>query len=318
MVGDSWERRWDSLRLFTPVHYDGITGSPFPGERWAYPTKDDVAAYLADFAAHHDLAIQTSTQVVDLTGRQGDFVARTAAGERWRARQVVIATGAFGVPSIPSWASQLPPEIQQVHSDTYARPDDLPHGPVLVVGGGNSGMQIALEVARTGRSVHLSQGQRSRHLPQRIVGRDLFWWLNITALMRVAGSSPLGRLLRTNDPVIGTAPRTLARAGVTFHPRAVGASGNRVKFQDDAHLEPRAVVWATGYRQDDRWIKIPQALDQTGALINNDGRTPVPGLHTIGRPWQRTRGSALLGFVSQDAERLAIHIVTPRTSASSS
>ncbi|TFF04456.1 flavin-containing monooxygenase [Cellulosimicrobium funkei] len=307
-VGASWARRWDSLRLFTPARYDALPGLVFPGDAWSYPGKDQVAAYLADYAARFELPVRTGAEVALLEGDAGEFRVHLAGGEMIRAARVAVATGAFGRPWTPSFATSLDRAVVQVHTDDYQRPDALPPGVVLVVGGANSGRQIALELARAGRSVHLSEGARLRELPQRPMGRDLFWWLTATRAIHAPGDSLVGRRVRANEPVIGTPRRDLQDAGVTFHPRAQDAAGDAVRFVDGHAVQPAAVVWATGYRHDDTWVTVPGALDQSGALIVDDGSTPVPGLYAIGRPWQRDRGSALLGYVQRDAQRLATHL----------
>lgn len=308
-IGTSWARRWDSLRLFTPARHDALPGLAFPGEPWAYPGKDDVAAYLAEYATHHRLPVRTGAHVVRLAGQSGAFDLQLANGEAITARRVVVATGAFGAPFTPAWADRLDPDVVQVHTDAYRNPGQVPTGTVLVIGGGNSGFQVSHELAQAGRRVHLSEGTRLRTLPQQILGRDLFWWLTTTRAIHAPAGSLVGRRLRANEPVIGSSRRALHRAGVTFHPRATTAEGNRVDFADGATLQVDAVVWATGYRHDDSWVTIPGALDENGALITDDGTTPVPGLHTIGRPWQRDRGSSLLGYVARDASRLAARLV---------
>lgn len=303
-VGESWARRWDSLRLFTPARYDALPGLAFPADPWSYPGKDQVAAYLAHYATRFELPVHTGTDVVRLEGTADDFRLHLAGGKTIRAARVVVATGAFGRPWTPPFAAGLDPAVAQVHTDDYQRPGLLPPGPVLVVGGANSGRQIALELARAGRTVHLSEGARLRELPQRPLGRDLFWWLTATRAIHAPATSRVGRRLRANEPVIGTPRRALRAAGVAFHPRAQGAAGSTVRFVHGQSVQTAAVVWATGYRHDDTWITTPDALDETGTLIVDDGSTPIPGLYAIGRPWQRDRGSALLGYVHRDAQRL--------------
>ncbi|MEU4361847.1 NAD(P)/FAD-dependent oxidoreductase [Promicromonospora sp. NPDC023987] len=307
-VGASWSRRWDSLRLFTPARYDALPGATFPGQPWSYPGKDDVATYLAAYAERFGLPVRTGADVIALDGTRGAFEVRVSDGEMIRAKQVVVATGAFGTPWIPPFATDLDSEVVQVHTDAYRNPAQLPPGRVVVVGGGNSGFQIALELAHTGRDVHLAEGTRLRALPQRPAGRDLFWWLTVTGAIHAPATSPVGRRLRANEPVIGTTRHQLRRAGVTFRPRATSAHGDTITFADATTAQPAAVVWATGYRYDDRWITTPGALDITGTLLVDDVATPVPGLYALGRPWQRSRGSALLGYVRYDAHRLAQRI----------
>ena len=307
-VGVSWSRRWDSLRLFTPARYDALPGARFRSPYWSYPGKDDVAAYLADYAARFDLPVQTKADAVGLDGTAGSFQVRLNDGQTVGARQVVVATGAFGTLWIPPFAADLDARVVQVHTDDYRNPTQIPPGRVVVVGGGSSGFQIALELALAGRDVHLSEGARLRVLPQRPAGRDLFWWLTVTGAIHAPVTSPLGRRLRANEPVIGTTRRQLRRAGVTFRPRATASHGDTVTFADGTTFRPAAVVWATGYRHGDRWVTVSGALDATGTLVVDDAATPVSGLYVLGRPWQRSRGSALLGYVRYDAHRLAQRI----------
>ncbi|MCV2491819.1 NAD(P)/FAD-dependent oxidoreductase [Geodermatophilus sp. YIM 151500] len=193
-TGDVWRFRWDSLRLCTAAEHDSLPDLPFPGDAGTYPGKDDVADYLERYAATPDLPVRLRTRVIRLR-RSGDhFAAETPTGTL-RARQVVVATGPFSVPRVPALAQHLAPEVVQPHSSAYRRPGQLPVGPVLVVGAGNSGVQIAEELAAAGREVALAVGSRPRAVPQRPLGRDLFWWLTRTGLIRASVDSRLGRRL---------------------------------------------------------------------------------------------------------------------------
>jgi putative flavoprotein involved in K+ transport len=202
-----------------------------------------------------------------------------------------------------------------VHSADYRNPQALPEGPVLVVGGGNSGFQIAEELAAT-RQVDLSIATKYPMLPQRLAGRDLFWWLTRLRLMRVTASSRLGRRVSgRGEFIIGTNRRRLERAGVRFRPRLVDAEGRTVRFADHSLLEDiGVVVWATGYRPDYAWIHIPGVVRE-GHIVHRRGVTEVPGLYFLGLSWQHTRGSALLGFVHEDAAWLAEQIQTHHRAA---
>jgi putative flavoprotein involved in K+ transport len=177
---------------------------------------------------------------------------------------------------------------------------------VLVVGGGNTGFQIARELAGT-HEVHLAVGSRQTPLPQRILGRDLFWWLVTTRLFNTSVDSRLGRKLEHRDTLIGSSPRAIARDGVGVHPRAVGASDRTITFADGGTLDVDAVIWATGFGIDHSWIDLPLAGDD-GRLRHRRGVTAVDGLYFLGLPWQHTRGSALLGWVKDDAAHLAERI----------
>jgi putative flavoprotein involved in K+ transport len=308
-VGHTWRSRWDSLKLFTPAQYDALPGMAFPAPADTYPTKDPVADYLQAYAAAFDLPIRLNAQVTDLRRVGDDFEVRTADAT-YRARQVVVATGPFQVPFIPPPAAKLDPSVTQLHSAAYHNPHALPEGPVLVVGGGNSGFQIAEELAAT-RTVDLSIATRYPMLPQRRAGRDLFWWLTRLGVMRVTADSRLGRRVQARGEfIIGTNRKRLERAGVRFRPRLVDAEGRTVRFADHRLLEDiGVVVWATGYRPDYTWIQIPGVVHE-GHVVHRRGVTVVPGLYFLGLSWQHTRGSALLGFVNDDAAYLADRIAT--------
>jgi putative flavoprotein involved in K+ transport len=313
-VGHVWRSRWDSLKLFTPAQYDALPGMGFPAPADTYPTKDPVAEYLQAYAAAFDLPVRVNARVTELTRLEdGSFEIRTA-DEAFRARQVVVATGPFQVPFVPPMAGKLDASVTQVHSADYRNPEQLPDGPVLVVGGGNSGFQIAEELVAT-RQVDLSIATRYPMLPQRLAGRDLFWWLTRLGLLRVTVTSRVGRRMSRRDFVIGTNRRRLEGKGVRFRPRLVDAEGRTVRFADHSLLEDVAVVvWATGYRSDYAWLHIPGVVRE-GHVVHRRGVTEVPGLYFLGLSWQHTRGSALLGFVDDDAAWLADRVASRHQAA---
>ena len=176
-----------------------------------------------------------------------------------------------------------------------------------MVGGGNTGYQIAKELSAT-HEVVLSVGSRQKPLPQRILGRDLFWWLTKARILNTTVESRLGRKLSTRDTLIGSSPRELERRhSVRLKPRLVDADGRRARFEDGGELEVDAVVWATGYRPDYSWIDLP-VLGDDGQLRHRRGVTDVPGLYFLGLTWQHTRGSALIGWVKEDAEFIAARV----------
>jgi putative flavoprotein involved in K+ transport len=306
-VGHVWRSRWDSLRLFTPAEYDALPGMPFPAAAGTYPTKDDVADYLRGYAAAFELPVRLNTRVTQLSKTGDTFHADTSTGPI-TARQVVIATGPFQTPVVPPLARHLAADVVQLHSADYRNPDQLPDGPVLVVGAGNSGLQISAELAATGRTVTVAVGTRPPMLPQRLLGRDLFWWLTRLGLITKTADSRLARRLqKKGDLVIGTRWRDLARLGIQVRPRLDDVDLTTAMFADGSVTQVAAVVWATGFRPDYSWLDIPGALvDDT--VANERGITAVPGLSILGLPWLHTRGSALLGYVKDDAAWLANHI----------
>jgi putative flavoprotein involved in K+ transport len=305
-LGHVWRGRWDSLTLFTPAQYDALPGLPFPAPADTYPTKNPVADYLQVYATTFELPVRLDSRVTDLRQTSDGFEVRTA-NETLRTRQVVVATGPFQVPFVPPAAEKLDRSVTQVHSADYRNPQALPDGPVLVVGGGNSGLQIAEELAAT-RPVEVSVGENPPMLPQRLLGKDLFWWLTRLGLMRVPAESRLGRRVQARGEfVIGTNRRKLKQKGVRFRPRLVDSDGRTVRFADGATMQVDAVIWATGFRPDYTWIHIPDLVED-GRVTHRRGVTDVPGLYFLGLSWQHTRGSALLGFLNDDATYLADRI----------
>ena len=306
-LGSVWRSRWDSLRLFTPARYAGLPGMPFPGPPDSYPGKDRVADYLAEYAAAFDLPVRLDTPVTSLR-HDGDVFTLDSASGHFRARHVVVATGPFQTPMVPAIATGLAGDVAQLHSSTYRGPGQLAGQEVLVVGGGNSGFQIAAELAGD-RDVVLSVGTRNAAVAQRPLGRDIFWWQTVLGLVTAPADARLGRWMRRGEgTVIGTTRHRLRRAGVVFRSRLVSARGREVRFADERVHRLGAgasVVWATGFRRDHSWIDIPGALDEHGRLRHDGGVTPVAGLFVLGQPWQRSSGSALIGYVGQDAEHLA-------------
>src|SRR5215213_5350200 len=298
-----WRERWDSLRLFTPVRYDSLPGRPFPGNPDSYPGRDDVVAYLTDYARELALPVELNSGVRAVRPSDDGYVVEV--GSRMiSAEQVVIATGPFQVPVLPAIAERLDPSIVQFHSTGYRNPEQIPPGPVLVVGGGNTGYQIAEELVRS-REVHLSIGARQTPLPQRILGRDLFTYLEAIGVMRVTVGSRLGSRLQHRETLIGSSPLTARRRhGIRLHGRTVDVSGREVRFADGSAVTPVAVIWATGFRLDHSFVQA-RVFDTAGRLLHQRGVTASPGLYFLGLPWQHTRGSALLGWVKDDAQFIA-------------
>jgi putative flavoprotein involved in K+ transport len=306
-VGAAWRGRWESMRLFTPRRYSGLEGLPFPGEPDGYPTRDDVIAYLQRYTETFELPVELDSPVRRLTTVDGGFRLEVD-GKVIAADQVVVATGPFQKPFVPEFASRLGPDVFQTHSTGYQKPRDIPEGTVLLVGGGNTGFQIAKELSATHR-VFLSVGSRQKPLPQRFLGRDLFWWLTKTRLIYKTVESRVGKRMSQRDTLVGSNPKALQGHGVELKPRLVSAAGRSVRVEDGSELEVDAVIWATGYRPDYSWIELP-IFDTGGRIRHRRGITEVPGLYFLGLTWQYTRGSALIGWVKDDAAFIAEQIAT--------
>ena len=301
----AWRGRWDSLKLFTSVRYDSLPGLAFPGDLDSYPSRDAVVAYLEDYARRFELPVELDSRVTAVRGSDGAFEVELA-DRRYSADQVVIATGPFQVPFTPDIASGLAPEVEQLHSTAYRRPSQLPDGPVVVVGGGNTGYQIAEELIGS-REVHLAIGARQAPLPQRLLGRDVFRYLEALGLMRKTVDSRLAQRLKDRETLIGSSPRAARKRGIRLRARVTAAAGSTLTFADGSQQTASSVIWATGFRLDHSFVQLP-VLDEHGHPRHRRGVTDAPGLYFLGLPWQHTRGSALLGWVKDDAEYIAQRI----------
>lgn len=305
-VGSAWAQRWDSLVLFTPRRYNAMPGLSFEGDPDREPTRNEVIDYLRRYATELDLPVELNSPVTRLAHRDGQFAAEVP-GRTILADQVIITTGPFQTSRIPAFASSLDSDVYQTHSTGYRRPSEVPPGRVVVVGGGNTGYQIAEELA-VDHDVVLAVGSRQTPLPLRLLGRQIFWWLTKLGVLGMSVESRLGRRLRERDTLIGSSPRKAKRLGITLKPRAVDASGRTVRFADGTEADANAIIWATGYRSDYSWID-PPVVDDQGRIRHRRGVTEQPGLYFLGLLWQYTRASALLGFVSDDAKFIGQRVV---------
>jgi len=306
-VGDSWRRRWDSLRLYTPARFSGLPGMPFPAPPDHLADKDEVADYLERYAVRFDLPVRGGARVRSLTWDGTRYlIAVDGCTSILEADSVIVATGVFNKPRVPHVATRLSPTIFQIHSSEYRNPFELPLGPALVVGAGTSGAQIALELTRL-RKVWLA-GRDTGHLPRRILGRDLFEWL-WPLMLRATADTWIGRRMRTStrrggDALIGVTQRDLQQAGITRVGRLEEERGG-LPLCGDTVLEPRVVIWCTGFEPDYDWIDLP-IFDDDGLPRHRRGiATDLPGLYFLGLRFQHRLNSSLLGGVGADAAFVA-------------
>lgn len=307
-TGDSWRNRWDSLQLFTPARYSSLPGLPFPGDPYHLPKREAVADYLETYARIFNLPIRHGAPVSRVRSTAAGFEIE-AAGLAIEARHVIVATGPFQTPKIPAFARAMAPDVVQLHSSQYKNPSQLPPGDVLVVGAGNSGAQIALELSRS-RTTTLA-GRAVGSLPRRILGRDVFDWLWPT-VMRFESDGSVGRhvrarVLRRTDALIGMTERDLSKAGVRRADRIIGVRDGKPGFADGTLSDARSIVWATGFAPDYRWIdSAPLTLD--GHPIHHRGITTLRGLYFLGLRFLHRINSSLIGGVDADAAYLSHHI----------
>jgi putative flavoprotein involved in K+ transport len=312
-IGDSWRKRWDSLRLFTPARYDGLPGWRFPAPAVSFPTKDAMADYLEAYAARFDLPVRTGVKVVGLSREEGRFVI-ASGNHRFEAKHVVVATGANHVPKIPAFADELDSSIVQLHSSQYRHPSQLQKGAILVVGAGNSGAEIAFEVSRT-HHTYLS-GKPPGQIPVRhgpTAARYFFpmWRFvghNVLTLRTPIGRKAQPKFISHGAPLIRVKLKDLAAAGVRQVARTVGIEDGRPALEDGRALDVSNVIWCTGFTDEFTWIDLPifgedgRPLHERGVVVGE------PGLYFVGLHFQYAASSDVLPGVGRDAEYISKHI----------
>jgi putative flavoprotein involved in K+ transport len=309
-IGDAWRNRWDSFRLFTPNRLNGLPGMPFPGYHWGFPSKDEMADYLVSYARRFDIHVETGVRVERLSREDDRFV--TAAGNRrFEADNVAVAMSSWQQPRIPEFASELDPGIVQLHVADYRDPGQLQERGVLVVGAGNSGAEVANELART-HEVWLS-GPDTGHIPFRpesVAARILLPFVGRIVFHRVlTTSTPIGRKVRptmvsTGEPLLRVKPKDLAAAGVKRVPRVTGVQHGRPQLEDGRRIEVANVVWCTGFHPGFSWIDLPvlgpQEPDHHRGVVKSE-----PGLYFLGLKFLYSVSSEQIHGVGRDAARIA-------------
>ena len=323
-IGDAWRKRWDSLRLFTPARYDGLDGMPFPAPAQSFPTKDQMADYLESYAVRFGLPVRNGVKVDGLS-REGDRYVVTAGNRRFEAEHVVVAMASFQMPKAPEFARELDPGIVQLHSRDYKNPSQLRKGGVLLVGAGNSGAEIGLDVARTHRT--WLSGRDNGEIPFRIGGLAARLFLQklifrvvfhrILTIKTSFGRKARAKVLSQGGPLIRTRSAELAAAGIERVPKMVGVREELPLLEDGRVLDVANVIWCTGFDPGYSWIHLP-VFDAKGWPKQESGVVAdEPGLYFIGLPFIYAFSSTMIHGVGRDAERIA-RVIEERTRTAAS
>lgn len=311
-IGDAWRNRWDSLRLFTPARYDGLDGMPFPAPPDTFPTKEEFADYLETYAEHFELPVRLRTRVERLWREDGRYV-MSANGRRLEADNVVVAMGTFQEPRFPAFADQLDPGIVQLHSARYRNPGQLQDGDVLLVGAGNSGSEIAMELAN-GRQVWMA-GRDVGAIPFRIekwFGRTIgvpfvlrFLFRKILSVRTPIGRKVRPKMLSKGGPLVRVKPADLDAAGIERVGRVERVNGNGLPVLDDGReLDVANVIWCTGFHPGFSWIDMP--IHGEHEPDHQAGVVPeYPGLYFVGLHFLSAMSSEMIHGVGDDADRIA-------------
>ena len=318
-VGDSWRQRWDSLRLFSPARFDGLDGMPFPAPPRYLPTKDEMGAYLEAYARRFLLPVVNGVRVDGLS-RCGERYLVASGAQRFLAREVVVAMADYQKPRIPSFAGELDASIVQLHSSAYKRPAQLRPGAVLLVGAGNSGAEIAMELRGAGHPVVMA-GPDVGSVPawfQSTVGQVLVAPVLFRGIFHrlLTESTPVGRKAKSRGhravPLIRTLPKHLAAAGVERAGRVTRVLDGRPVLEDGRVLDVQNVVWCTGFHPGFSWIHVP-VFDEHGNPRQKRGVAESPGLYFVGLTFLYAMSSSMIHGVGRDArfvaERIAERLV---------
>ena len=307
-IGDAWRKRWDSLRLFTPTRFNGLAGMPFPARPHTFPTKDEMADYLEAYAARFKLPARTGVKV-DRLSRPGERFVVTAGDRRFEANNVVVAMSSSQKPRVPSFARELDPAIVQLHSSEYQNPSQLRDGGVLIVGAGNSGAEIALEVARahptwmsgrdTGHIPFRIDGVAAKYILTPLVGRVLFH--RVLTVDTPIGRKARPKILSHGMPLVRVKPTDIAAAGIERAPKVAGVRDGRPVLEGGSILDVANVIWCTGFHPGFSWIDLPvlgerEPLHERGIVANE------PGLYFVGLNFLYAVSSAQIHGVGRDAE----------------
>lgn len=304
-AGESWRQRYDSLQLFTPRNYSQLHGFLFKGEPAGFPDKNEVVDYLKRFKKENDLSVIYNQKVIKLLQEDDQKFLVFTQNQKYTAKHIVVATGAFYHPFVPKIHDSSIPFM--IHASDYKNPSQIPEGEVLIVGAGNTGIQIAAELTRT-HSVLLAKSKPIKRLPQSIAGRSLFWWFEFLRLSKANPDSMLEKFLQKRDPIIGN-DYEIVKKHVEILGRVKSVNDGKAYFQGSSPKKVSSIIWATGYRNDYSWIDIDGVTNEYGNPIHRYGITNKKGLYFIGLSWQSKRSSALIYGVSDDANRIAKKIV---------
>lgn len=366
-IANSWvHERWDALRLLTPNWQSRLPGYAYAGaDPDAYMSMPEVVRFIRGYADFCRAPVHTGAEVTSLTPCGDRYRLLTNHGE-WRARAVVIASGAFNIASVPTISKCLPDDVVQLTPHDYRNAGQLRDGGVLVVGASATGLQLAAEIQGSGRQVTLAAGEHVR-MPRVYRGRDIQYWMDAVGLLdeKYDQIDDIGRARRVPSPQLtGSRERALldlnalAEQGVRVTGRLAGVRGHRALFSGairnvckladlkmnrlldtidqwiagSGHAaeparrfapttagEPpcldmdlsaagvRTVVWATGFRPDYSWLRVP-VLDHKGRILHEGGVVHAPGLYVMGLPYLRRRKSSFIHGAEDDARELSSHL----------
>ena len=307
-IGDSWRSRWDSLRLFTPCKYCSLPGLSFPAPKYSFPTKDEMADYLEQYARHFELPVRSGVRV-DALWREDAVYKVKAGNEIFEAGHVVVAMSNYQHPKFPPVAKELDEQITQLHSSAYKNPSQLQPGAVLIVGVGNSGAEIAMELCKT-HEVWLA-GRDTGHVPFDITNRNVlrfiipflfrFIFHRLLTTNTILGRKAKAKMISHGAPLIRQKPKQLMGAGIKRVPRLTSVKAGKPFLENGEIAEVINVIWCTGFYPRFSWIDLPVFKDeepvQERGIVTNE-----PGLYFVGLHFLFAYSSSMIQGVGRDAK----------------
>lgn len=306
-VGAKWRSRYNGLSLFTSREYSALPGLLMLGDQDGYPSKDEFADYLTTYQARFNIGVRFNSKVELVTKKTAGFSLKLSNGEQIMAQRVFICTGAFQTPLMPAWSSYISDKVVVYTSQTV--PDTLWQShdqDILIVGDGASGRQLAASLVSQ-HKVTLACGKKRTLLPQRVLGKDVFFWLDKLNLLWLSKHNLIAKWLARRDPFPGSglSLKSLAMQGVKLISR-VEARSDKGFFSAQARLTPSVVIMCLGYRNS--WPFLKQLLSD---IEHNDEpiealMAAYPGLYFLSQPWLSCRASGLIMGIEHDFKRLNI------------
>jgi putative flavoprotein involved in K+ transport len=297
----SWPNYYDSLTLFSPARYSSLPGLTFPGEPNHYPTKKEVISYLTSYADHFNLKIRTNEKVVSVKKIGSLFELNTEKGNVYTSRTVITATGAFAFPYIPEIAGSLDFKGKILHSSQYRNVEGFENERIIVVGGGNSAVQIAYELSKVA-DVTLATRSPINFVPQIIAGKDIHFWVKLLGIDHFT----FGKKFANSTSVLDTGVYEKAVSNKQPDQRNMfkAFTDEGVVWNDDKKETVNSVIFATGYRHNVQYLKhIPHALDSYDIPVHKNGLSnTTEGLGYVGLSGQRSFSSATIRGVGRDAK----------------
>jgi putative flavoprotein involved in K+ transport len=311
-IGAPWLKRWDSLKLFTVAEYNHLPGLDFPHPKGYYADKYDVANYLKSYVEKFNIPIAFNQKIKRLKKVEDHFELESE-DQSYKAKHVIVATGPFHTPFTPKFKSKIAEDVIQIHSENYKSPNQLQEGDTLVVGAGDSGVQILDEISETSRKVYFSGDTNVKSIPQEVLGKTLWWWFSKIGFLSLSKYTWIGKIIsKAGQPIIGTNVKVLfKKPNVECVGRTLDADQDKIVFEKKEVKSIKNILWATGFKPNFSWIENVK-LDTNNYPKNYRGVSDIEGLYYLGLPWLYTRGSATLGGVKKDAKYLNDYILNKK------